>query len=324
MIASVAVVLGLAGCGGSGTSAGPSSPDAAVGGTRATEATGSTGATGATGVSGATVKVVAAGDISCPPDREPSESRCHQQATSDLALGLAPDAVLTLGDQQYDDGTLEEFERAYTPTWGRLRDITYPAAGNHEYRTQDAAGYYDYFGDVAGPRGKGWYSVDIGAWHVVALNSNCSDVGGCKPGSEQEQWLREDLAAHPARCTLAFWHHPRWSLGKYEDDDDTDALVRALYDAGAELILSGHDHNYQRFAPRNPDGAPDTVRGIRQFVVGSGGRSHYEIRDLSGLESGDDTHFGVLSLTLRPDGYDWRFVPEGASSSGDSGSATCH
>ena len=179
-------------------------------------------------------------------------------------MGLAPDAVLTLGDQQYEDGHARASSPgSYDPTWGRLRQITHPAAGNHEYGTADADGYFDYFGEAAGPRGKGWYSVDLGGWHVVALNSNCEDVGGCGPGSEQLDWLRKDLATHTDQCVLAFWHHPRWSNAKHGDDDEVAPFVEALYEANADVVLTGHDHAYQRFVPREPDGQADQARGVR-------------------------------------------------------------
>ncbi len=274
--------------------------------------------------SGKAVRIVAAADIACSPGRRPTADECRQQATSDLALGLDPDAVLVPGDLQYEGGSADDFAEAYAPTWGRLRAITWPAPGNHEYKTDGAAGYFDYFGAAAGPRGKGWYSRDLGTWHIVSLNSNCDEAGGCDPESPQGRWLRADLTAHRNRCVLALWHHPRWSHGKHGDHDSVAPFLEALHEAGAEVVLTGHDHNYQRFEPRRPDGARDDARGIRQFVVGSGGRSHYTINGTEGLEAGDDDTFGVFSMTLRPDGYDWRFVGEPGGRVGDSGSATCH
>ncbi len=270
------------------------------------------------------MRVVAVADIACAAGRRPTADECHQQATADLAGTLDPDVVLAPGDLQYESGSAADFAASYAPAWGRLKAITWPAPGNHEYKTDGAAGYFDYFGAAAGPRGKGWYSRDLGAWHIVALNSNCDDVGGCDAQSPQGRWLRADLAAHRNRCVLALWHHPRWSHGKHGDHDSVAPFLEALDRAGAEVVLAGHDHNYQRFEPRGPDGARDDASGIRQFVVGSGGRSHYTIDGSEGLEAGDDDTFGVLSMTLRPDGYDWRFVGAPDGTVGDSGSATCH
>jgi hypothetical protein len=273
---------------------------------------------------GPTVTVVAAADIACPPGQEVTREECRHAATADLARALRPDAVLLPGDLQYEDAAAEEFAKSYRPTWGRLRSITRPAPGNHEYDSERAKPYFDYFGRAAGSIDSGWYSFDLGAWHVIALNSNCDQMSGCGPGSDQDRWLRADLAANRARCTLAFWHHPRWNRGKYGDDDRSDAFVRALYDAGAEVVLTGHDHNYQRFEPRNPDGERDPARGVRQFVVGMGGRSLYSVDAGGGLASSTDDTFGVLSMTLRPNGYDWRFVAEPGRSFTDRGSGRCH
>jgi hypothetical protein len=205
-----------------------------------------------------------------------------------------------------------------------VKSITYPVVGNHEYQTRGAAGHFDYFGARAGDRSRGYYSFDVGTWHVVALNSNCSQVGGCGAGSPQEQWLRADLAANDATCTAVLWHHPRWSQGQYDDDDRTAALYRAAYDAGADVLLVGHDHNYQRFARRAPDGSVDAARGIRQFVVGTGGKSHYSpVSSETALERSDATSFGVLELRLRPTGYDWAFVPAAGGTFTDAGSSEC-
>jgi acid phosphatase type 7 len=159
---------------------------------------------------------------------------------------------------------------------------------------------------------------------VVVLNSNCSQVEGCHAGSPQEQWLREDLAVHPTACTLAYWHHPRFSFGKYRNDTGTKALWQALYDAGAEIVLTGHDHNYQRYAPQDANGALD-ARGIRQFVVGTGGKNYYPLGSPPpNVEAFNDNTFGILQLTLRRQGYDWTFIPEAGKSFTDTGSGTCH
>jgi hypothetical protein len=271
--------------------------------------------------------LVAAGDVACDPaSNTTTSSTCQQVATGALAASLAPDAVLALGDLQYDSGTLSAFQSVYDAAWGALRPITKPIPGNHEYQTAGASGYYDYFGASAGSRTQGWYSYDMGAWHVVALNSNCSAVGGCGAGSPQEQWLRADLAAHPSTCTLAYWHHPRWSSSATQASDTRSAsLMTALYDAGVDLVLNGHAHGYERFAPMTPSGTVDLANGVREFVVGTGGKSMYSFGPTavpgSEVRGGG---FGVLKLTVHPTGYDWSFVPAAGTTFNDSGSAPCH
>jgi acid phosphatase type 7 len=262
--------------------------------------------------------LLAAGDIaSCASDGD--------EQTAAL-LDTLPGTVLTLGDTAYDHGSADEFRRCYSPSWGRFRDRTYPAPGNHDYRTADASGYYEFFGPRAGQPGKGWYSFDRGRWHLIALNSNCDAVGGCQPGSEQERWLRADLAAHPARCTLAFWHHPRFSSGTtHGSDPAVGGLWTALYQAGADVVLVGHEHNYERFAPLDPLGGVDPARGVREFVVGTGGKSHYPFGPpLPGSEVRNSDSFGLLEFQLRPTGYSWRFLPAQGGSFQDSGSGRCH
>jgi hypothetical protein len=241
-------------------------------------------------------------------------------------LDTLPGTVLTLGDTAYDDGSADQFTRCYLPSWGRFRDRTYPAPGNHDYQTADASGYYGFFGPRAGQPGKGWYSFNQGRWHLIALNSNCDEVGGCQPGSEQEGWLRADLAAHPARCTLAFWHHPRFSSGTTHGSDPAVAgLWLALYQAGADIVLVGHEHNYERFAPLDPLGGVDPARGVREFVVGTGGKSHYPFGSpLPGSEARNSDSFGLLKLRLRPTGYTWRFLAAQGGSFQDSGTGSCH
>ena len=248
--------------------------------------------------------VAAAGDIAC--NRLPTTpDQCHQQATSDLLVGRPLSAVLVLGDVQYDNGDLPDYYNFYDPTWGRVKAITRPAAGNHEYYTVDAQSYFTYFGAAAGPPTTGYYSYDIGAWHVVVLNSNCGRVGGCFRGSPQDDWLRADLAAHQNDCTLAYWHHPHFSSGPGYDDNSgrnpTTAFWYSLYEAGADLVLGGHDHSYERFAPQDPEGELDLAYGMRQFVVGTGGRSWgtFPTPSLNSEVREGQTH-GVLELTLRP------------------------
>jgi len=281
--------------------------------------------------------IATAGDIACSPLSSSfngglgTSSSCRQKYTSDLLVGAQLAAVLTLGDNQYEEGTLAQFQQSYDPSWGRVKSITYPAVGNHEYHTPNASGYYDYFNGVgvqvgrAGDRSKGYYSFNIGTWHIVALNSNCSEAGGCGAGSPQEAWLRRDLAASSASCTLAYWHHPRFSSGEHGDTLAMQPIWQALYDANADVTLAGHDHGYERFAPQNPAGAADTARGIREFVVGTGGKSHYPFTTIRpNSELRQSTTYGVLELALHAQSYDWRFVPEAGQTFADGGSAACH
>jgi acid phosphatase type 7 len=275
--------------------------------------------------------VMAAGDIACDPSDSPSPTSCRQLDTSNLLRDGNPHAVLPLGDLQYSDATLAQFTGSYDPSWGGLKGRTRPAPGNHEYKTSGAAGYFDYFngpgnaGGRAGDRTKGYYSHDVGAWHLVALNSECSEVGGCGPGSAQEQWLRQDLARHPRACTLAYWHHPRFSSGNHGNSESTHGLWQALWEAGAEIVLSGHSHDYERFAPQNPSALHDPGHGIREFVVGTGGKNLTSFETLQpNSEARNAVTFGVLALTLRPGSYRWQFLPVAGSSFTDSGSGTCH
>lgn len=278
------------------------------------------------------ITVAAAGDIACPPDVEGLSDEeyeqprpCQQQITADLVTAMNADTVLPLGDDQYPNGSLARFQAGYDKTWGKFKDISYPVVGNHEYGTSGAKGYFDYFGAAAGDREAGYYSYDLGGWHMIALNSECDRIGGCGGGSPQEQWLRTDLAAHPAQCTLAYLHRPRFSSGAHGNDPSTDALWRALHDAGTDVVLSGHDHDYERTAPLKPDGTVDEATGIREFVVGTGGDSHYRLHEtITGSERRIQSVYGVLRLTLRPDGYDWGFVPEPGAQENDSGTARCH
>jgi hypothetical protein len=268
--------------------------------------------------------IAAAGDIACGSGSG-TKSSCHQMATSNLLVGAGLAAVLPLGDLQYERGALASFQAFYEPSWGRVKSLTRPVVGNHEYGTKGAAGYFAYFGAAAGPAGKGYYSYDIGAWHLIALNSNCTQAGGCSAGSPQAQWLRADLAAHPTGCTVAYWHHPRFSSGSHGDTSLVEPLWQALYDGNADLVLSGHDHLYERFGPQTSTGVADPVRGIREFVVGTGGRSHYSFSSPQpNSEVRNSDTFGVLKLTLHADSYDWAFVPEAGRTFTDSGSDNCH
>jgi hypothetical protein len=285
--------------------------------------------------------VAAAGDIACDPGSPyfngglGDATHCREMATSDLLIA-GFDAVLTLGDNQYEDGALAKFQQSYDPSWGRVKSATHPAIGNHEYYSGSGnplgSGYFDYFNGVgnatgpAGDRSKGYYSFNLGNWHLIALNSNCAQVGGCSAGSPQEQWLRADLAAHPASCALAYWHHPRFSSGQQGSSSAMQDIWQALYDYGADVVLSGHDHDYERFAPQTATGRADQALGIREFVVGTGGRNHtsFSTGIVANSEVRDSTTFGVLKLVLHATSYDWQFLPVSGGSFTDSGSTACH
>lgn len=261
--------------------------------------------------------LVGAGDIAACGEIEGA------QATARL-LDDIPGTIFAAGDLADPDGTTEEFKDCYGPTWGRFRARTRPSPGNHEYHAKDATPYFQYFGAEAGEPGKGYYSYELAGWHIVVLNSDCSDVG-CTRGSPQEQWLRQDLASHPAPCTLAYWHHPLFSSGHHGNDPAMKPVWQDLYSAHADVVLNGHDHDYERFAPQDPDGHPDPTQGIREFVVGTGGRHQRSFgTPLRASEVRNTGTFGVLKLTLRPKSYDWQFVPVAGQTFTDSGSETCH
>ena len=262
--------------------------------------------------------LVGAGDIADCKDLSGAE------ATAKL-LEQIPGTVMAVGDLAYPDGTQENFE-CYDKTWGRVKARTRPAPGNHEFHSAGAAYYFSYFGAAAGDAKTGYYSYELGAWHIVVLNSECKEVGGCNAGSLEEKWLRADLAAHPAACTLAYFHKPLFSSGGAHGDDlEIKPLWQALYDGNADVVVSGHDHDYERFAPQTPDAAPDAKRGIREFVVGTGGKNHRPFgAPHPNSELRNATAFGVLKLTLKRGGYDWQFVPEAGSAFTDAGSGSCH
>jgi hypothetical protein len=282
------------------------------------------GAHGQTTESSPDPTLIAAGDIAMCPTQGDEETAA--------LIDSLPGTVLPLGDLAYQDGSKADFDNCYAPSWGRFKDRSRPVLGNHEYVQKGAAPYFDYWGDAAGDRTRGYYSFDIGSWHVVALNSNCSDAGGCSKGTPMEQWLQQDLAAHPSQCILAMWHHPRFfspskqpTTSKLEPTDKKMAAFWAdLHAAGADLVLSGHRHVYERFARQSPDGQADP-NGIRQFVVGTGGGPHDRftgpVAPNSEVRKADT--YGVLQLTLHPQGYDWRFVAVAGDPFTDAGSDSC-
>lgn len=276
-------------------------------------------------------KIVAVGDIVCDPG-DPhllvkNLGYCQDANTYALASKVKPDAVLALGDLQYENGALDKFNSRYDKTWGQLKSITYPAAGNHEYVTTGAGGYFSYFGSRAGESNKGYYSFDIGGWHFIALNSNCAQVGGCGEGSPQLEWLKQDLAANSDQvCTTAFWHHPRFTSGNYSTDSASRNLSSAfwteLVKSKADVILNGHDHIFERFAPQNSAGEGDE-KGPRQFTAGTGGKVLYKKKVVApNSEVLIDDSFGVLVMELYTKAYRWQFISDEGKTL-DSGSQNC-
>ena len=263
--------------------------------------------------------LVGAGDIA-------SCSQNNDSATARL-LGNIPGTVMALGDNVYPYGSAQKFRDCYDPTWGKYKRRTKPAVGNHEYYHTTAAGpYFDYFGGRAGERGKGYYSYDRGSWHIVVLNSNCEKVGGCGTDSPQGRWLRNDLADHPSRCTLAYFHHPLYASGTGTATPQVKPFWNVLYNRGAEVILSGHAHRYERYAKITPEGAR-SAKGIRQFVVGTGGEpggNDISRANAPNMQRVKTNVFGVLRLSLRADSYAWKFVPVAGKTFTDSGTTSCH
>ncbi len=283
--------------------------------------------------------IAAAGNIACDPTGRGfnggngTATDCRQKATASVLGQTKLAAVLTLGDAQYGCGGYSAYQQSYGPSWGRFLALTHPTPGNHDYTTSGgsgcdstghAAGYFGYFGSSAGRFGASYYSFDVGKWHIVSLDSQCSAVGGCGVGSPEEAWLRADLAAHPSKCTLAYWHYPIFSSGLEGSRGDAAVFWTDLDSAGAEVVLSAHEHDYERFAPQHVNGTAST-RGIREFVVGTGGRmgnafttirSHSQVRD--------NSTSGVLELTLHASSYDWRFAPAAGGTFTDSGSTRCY
>ena len=281
------------------------------------------------------IVVAAAGDIACkPPNRNgkgavETETLCAQRRTSDILISLNPTAVLTLGDNQYDRGELKNFIKSYDPTWGRVKEITHPSTGNHDNTDNGAeSGYYQYFGSSAGDPDKFYYNFNIGSWNLIALNSNCDEGGGCGQGSPQALWLQNVLENDNSNCTLAYWHHPRFAPGSLDtghgDHDELDEFWQLLYQYGTDVVLVGHNHIYERLGKQTPDQVSSSD-GIRQFIVGTGGKSHAG----SGItqpntEAKNSDTFGVLKLVLHEDSYDWQFIPEEGKTFTDTGSEPCN
>jgi hypothetical protein len=277
--------------------------------------------TAPTATAAGSVVLVGAGDIA-------SCASTGDETTASMLDGISG-TVFTLGDNVYDNGTAAEFTNCYGPSWGRasIKSRTRPVPGNHDYNTTNATGYFGYFGAAAGDPTKGYYAYDLGAWRIYVLNTNNGSCGvvACGAGSAQEQWLKADLAANPRSCVAAMWHHPRFSSGTHGNNTISSALWQDLYDAHAELILNGHDHTYERFAPQNPSGAPDNASGIVEMVVGTGGKDHYAFSTIRANSLvRDDTASGVLKLTLSAGSWTFQFLPEPGKSFTDSGSGTCH
>jgi hypothetical protein len=229
--------------------------------------------------------------------------------------------VFVAGDLVYEYGTEDEFKNCYDPTWGRFKARTLPAPGNHEYYSRNAGPYYAYWGSAAGEPGKGYYGVQLGSWRVIALNSNIDAAAG----SEQELWLRNELRTYPAHCILAFWHHPLFSSGSEGNHPNMRDIFQALYEAGADVVINGHDHSYERFAPHDVQGRADPLRGIRVFIVGTGGGIPLGFLNVSAnSEVRQRDVLGVIKLTLRPDGYSWEFIPIEGQTFRDAGEGKCH
>lgn len=268
------------------------------------------------------VRVAAVGDIACPPGAAVTATTCRHADVARSIVALHPKAVLLLGDIQYDRGEAAGFQGSFGPSWAKLRRLWHPVPGNHDYVTPGASGYYGFFGAAAHESSSGYYSYNLGSWHVVALNSNCDQVA-CGNGSAQLHWLKQDLARNKRRCVAAYLHHPRFSTGEHGDQTSVAPFWRELRRKRAELVLSGHDHDYERFAPQDENGVARLRGGVRQFVVGTGGKSFYKAAGGGNSERVVVDRFGSLALSLRPDGYAWSFVDvDGAIR--DRGHADCH
>ncbi|MHB8060370.1 MAG: metallophosphoesterase family protein [Gaiellaceae bacterium] len=272
--------------------------------------------TGAAKAPRAQVILLAAGDIGdCTSDGARQTGRL---------IASRPGTVAAIGDTAYPYGSSSDFARCYQPAWGSFKARTRPAIGNHEYYSENGAPYFAYFGRKAASPG-GYYSYRLGRWHIVALNSNCDKIGGCGAGSVQLRWLKNDLARHPARCTLAYWHHARFSSGMHGSFEPMQPIWATLVKAGADIALTGHDHDYERYAPLNAAGKIDWKHGMREFVVGTGGGP---LRPVTGKTVGSRKaiafRWGVLRLKLGADRAYWRFLSTPNGRVLDSGSSGCH
>ena len=270
-----------------------------------------------------TVIVAAVGDVACSPDSRRGETECHDREVANLiSADRTISKVLLLGDLQYDTGERSAFAAAFDKTFGVFRDRSIPVPGNHEYASGSADGYFTYFGARSHPESKGYYSIDLGDWHVVALNSNCEYVS-CTPDSPQVAWLRTDLATTTKRCIAAIWHHPRFSSSKHGNDDRSAAFWAELLAARADLVLTGHDHMFERFDPQDANATP-SASGLRSFVVGTGGRSLYGVENVQANSARRISGFGFLRLELRSGTYRWKFVPDNQTTiASDVGSGKC-
>lgn len=276
--------------------------------------------------------IVAAGDIACGARRSAAaggpldnDAYCHMNTTAALIAALHPDAVLPLGDLQYGSDDLRGFEEGYDQTWGRFKNISHPVPGNHEYNDRNAEGYFRYWGARAGETGRGWYSYNLGKWHLIALNGQCTgpSVGGCQKGSLQWRWLQADLRAHPRGCRLAYWHQPRFSTGPHGNNSAYADFWDLLYAAQVDVVLNGHDHDYERYTPLNPAEKPDP-KGVREFIVGTGGKDHSPFfYPVDRSVTRQNVSFGVLAMTLYPDRFSWRYIAEPGATYRDSGTARC-
>lgn len=275
-------------------------------------------------IAGEGVTIYAAGDIADCRNFKPADTGAAQTAGL-IVSALAKDsnaAVLTLGDNTYPIGLPSEFTDCYEPTWGKFKARTHPSPGNHDYYTQSATGYYGYFGAAAGPVQRGYYSTDLGKWHIISLNSNLKDAAAFQA---QLEWLKADLDQHKTHCTLAYWHHPLYSSGGHGDNLPIREIWQALAAAGADVALAGHDHDYERFAPQDAHGRRDDAHGIRQFVVGTGGAKLTPFRlERPNSEVRDNSTHGVLKLVLKDTGYEWEFLPTVPGGFTDRGTTLCH
>jgi acid phosphatase type 7 len=280
------------------------------------------------GKTSAETTLIAAGDIaSCDETGDEQTAKLIQSM-----LEKTPATVAALGDLVYPTGKLETYKNCYGPSWGQFLKQTKAAIGNHDYSGGTSQDYYTYFRAAAGPNPDGYYSYDLGTgsstWHVIVLNSNCWAVGGCETGSKQYKWLQQDLEKNQTKnqtnCTIAYWHHPRFSSALHGNNEFMQDVWALLANGGVEVILNGHDHDYERFAPLNAAGKP-SEKGTREFVVGTGGKNTYPfLITKPGSQVRKTGVFGVLELKLKASSYDWRFVPVAGKTFTDSGSTNCH